>query len=535
MYNALKDPYRAAPENKIPVPLPHETTRASPMAEKILDELDDPIREVLKECGVKVVFHMRAERLWQRGFPERAKDTVIITTHDTDAVRWKAAAQCVFEIVQERASPAGLQMRVEIRNPELMYNDESEIVRRDTPALRTFQLIEPYVEAQVEKHSVQWTSIAYHNRHRRFQSTPLTPTVIIFVRPGSRHIWSLVEEQIRKEIVSVSVPDDVEVNVEILPGFITLCASMNQEPTKAKLLDIDYLSAIPTNGASISTELDSKAAESLGPVVFYQADGEVERTKCFLTCYHVIESGDPQGRRTNKDKGIGLEGRKVFRQITVEHPAKYDAEHTRAIVSAQLAAGQDPNSRNTRTLQILDRFAAAKGLGNVKHASGHWVNEANRRMDWALVALKSPGPGDDMQNKPALAKDIPLPFLEGLQFLYNPEPKDTIKTLGSIFKDDVVVKTGRSTRATVGQVNQMRRKIDWGKGVTSHEIEVKSLASGQPFASGGDSGSMVYNLKFQWVGLLFGADVYADMGYVTPAEDIANDIKEKTGGTITLV
>jgi hypothetical protein len=54
------------------------------------------------------------------------------------------------------------------------------------------------------------------NRHRKFQNTDLTPTVIIFVRSGSRHIWSQVEEEIRKEIVSVSVPDDVEVNVEIL-------------------------------------------------------------------------------------------------------------------------------------------------------------------------------------------------------------------------------------------------------------------------------------------------------------------------------
>jgi len=100
-------------------------------------------------------------------------------------------------------------MRVEIRNPKLMYFDESEIVRRDTPALRTFQRIKPYVEAVVRQNcSTLWTSIAYHNRHPKGQETDLTLTVIIFVKLGSIYLWSLVEEEMRKEIaLSVVVCD----------------------------------------------------------------------------------------------------------------------------------------------------------------------------------------------------------------------------------------------------------------------------------------------------------------------------------------
>jgi len=513
--------------------MPHETSRPSPLAEEILDKVEDRIRQALDEFHL-TAFHIRPTCLWQRGFPEKAKDTIVISTYDTDNTAWKEVAQLVFDIVEERAGPAGLQFRVEIRNPQRMYCDQSEIVRSGTPALRTFLRIEPYVEAQVQKSCpTHWTSIAYHNRHPKNQEADVTATVIIFVKPGSIHFWSLVEEEVRTEIASVSLIDDITVNVEILPGFITPTID---EGTKPRFLDLTSLPESPRNGASISPRLDGRSAGTLGPVVFYQANGETRKTKCFLTCYHVIESGDPQGRMTNKSEGIGLDGKEITQHIIINYPAMYDARHTWKILTAELAAGRDPNSINSTTLQRLDRLAGADGgIGSVKYASGHRINENDRRPDWALVALNSPGPGDTMENKPAPKTAIDPDFLEGLHHRYNATSDDVITSIAKTFKRDVVVKIGRSSGTTIGEISEMRRKMQWGGGVMSHEIEAKSIASGKEFARPGDSGSMVYNLGLEWVGMVFAADTFAELGFLTPAHDIMDDIQAKTGGTISLV
>lgn len=325
--------------------MPHETSRPSPIAEEILGKLEDRIREVLHECRM-TVSHIRATRLWQRGFQESAKDTIVISTYDTDFAGRKDIAQLVFDMV-ESASPAGFQFRVEIRNPQCMYCDESEIVRSDTAALRIFQRIEPYVEAQVQKSCpTEWTSIAYHNRHPKGKETELTPTVIIFVKPGSV-LWSFVEQEMGKEIASVAVTDDIAVSVEILPGFITTAID---EMTKPRLFDLTSLPESPRNRVSISPHLDRRAAGTLGPVVFYQTNGETQKIKCFLTC---------QGRTTNTSEGIGLDSKEITNHIIIDYPAKYDARHTWNILTAGLAVSRDPNSINSMTLQRLKRLARA--------------------------------------------------------------------------------------------------------------------------------------------------------------------------------
>jgi len=82
--------------------MPHETRLPSPIAREIFNAVENNIREVLQQCDV-TVYHIMALSLWQRGFPETAKDTIIISTHDTNATGWIGVAQLVFEIVEERA------------------------------------------------------------------------------------------------------------------------------------------------------------------------------------------------------------------------------------------------------------------------------------------------------------------------------------------------------------------------------------------------------------------------------------------------
>jgi hypothetical protein len=69
----------------------------------------------------------------------------------------------------------------------------------------------------------------------------------------------------------------------------------------------------------------------------------------------------------------------------------------------------------------------------------------------------------------------------------------------------------------------------------TREIEIISLKSGEGWAFPGDSGAMVFNLQKEWVGMVFAADTGKEVGWITSAQDIIDDIKEMTSGEVTLV
>lgn len=77
--------------------------------------------------------------------------------------------------------------------------------------------------------------------------------------------------------------------------------------------------------------------------------------------------------------------------------------------------------------------------------------------------------------------------------------------------------------------------MPWSNGIVTEEYEFKTLHSSQEFALGGDSGSMVFNIEKEWVGMLFAADRNSELGFVTPVYELINNIKETIGGTITLL
>lgn len=69
-------------------------------------------------------------------------------------------------------------------------------------------------------------------------------------------------------------------------------------------------------------------------------------------------------------------------------------------------------------------------------------------------------------------------------------------------------------------------------GAESEEVDVGIWNIG-PFAIGGDSGSMVLNVKKELVGIVTQITGF-DSANFTPAKDIVADIEEMTGGRITL-
>lgn len=95
-----------------------------------------------------------------------------------------------------------------------------------------------------------------------------------------------------------------------------------------------------------------------------------------------------------------------------------------------------------------------------------------------------------------------------------------------------VAKTGRTTGVASGAVNIMRRFIhrEQHGDCCTEEVEVLGLA--KEFADGGDSGSMVMNASGEVVGLLIGKESCSTdwaVGFVTPIQDIQQDVKQQTG------
>ena len=181
-------------------------------------------------------------------------------------------------------------------------------------------------------------------------------------------------------------------------------------------------------------------------------------------------------------------------------------------------------------IERLNAIAAQGPIGRVKFASGYRLLPTRRRMDWALVELN---PACPVQNFLPMKSQFTKQCFYGVP-PYKVNEGDTICGTNNIFKDTWYGKVGRTTDGTAAEFNRITRDIEWDIGQDSDEYEFKSLHSGEQFARGGDSGSLVFNLQKEWVGMLFSSDRGQECGFVTPVYELIKDIEEATGGTITL-
>lgn len=131
---------------------------------------------------------------------------------------------CIYEMVEAVAGPAGVEMGVELRNPGEMYNDFSRPILDDEVS-RALDAVQPVVSAEAEKGCRRMlTSIAYHCRKRRVvaenREDTGRPSILVYVNPRSRARWGEVEERIARAVEGVVWEGgDVEVELEILMGF----------------------------------------------------------------------------------------------------------------------------------------------------------------------------------------------------------------------------------------------------------------------------------------------------------------------------
>jgi hypothetical protein len=86
-----------------------------------------------------------------KGPPREPNGTIIIKTHDESNATWKNAVSKIYnEIVEPAATSARLQIRVEIRNEDLMYKDYSRAIR-DYDAVEILERAEPRIVEAVRE------------------------------------------------------------------------------------------------------------------------------------------------------------------------------------------------------------------------------------------------------------------------------------------------------------------------------------------------------------------------------------------------
>lgn len=286
---------------------------------------------------------------------------------------------------------------------------------------------------------------------------------------------------------------------------------------------------VPTNGSSIAPSDCIDAAGTLGPVVNYRAAGMEEFKLCFLTCYNVIASGDLARKETNDIFGIGLGGRKVDYKIDIDYPAKYDANETRRFHKSITDRGEE--SGRELSIERLDKLAAQGPLGQVRFASGYRLTDTNHRMDWALVELDPTRP---VQNLLPVEAHFKNSVFRNVPRRFTVQKGEIVQVTNNSLDSIWYGKVGRTSNCTGGEHGLIKRAIRWDDGAVSHEYEFKTQDAYDRFAQVGDAGSLVLNIKKEWVGMLFAMERSTGIGFVTPAFELLRDIEETTGGNIRL-
>ncbi len=515
---ARKDKFRVVSDG-LPMPFPLRSLNSNPELDHIYETRVKPlIPQVLRQYGIAFTI-MRLDFWYPPYEKSKGRETLVVQTTDIQTSSWTSAASAIKGLFLANGANnivAGIQ--VEIHNPREMYYDFSQLLPDDAILLEALSQIREGVSKAASKHLGRaWSSIAYHMRvrHDAAVDTAKKPTVIVFCYPGATGNFESAEEEINQILNTTPI----KIHVEILLGQITLADVVDERP-----VHLTNIPAKPYNGASIGIEGNKDAAGTLGGWVILNLPKQKKQIPCALTCYHVIRASDKSiAEHTDKN---GIRSDDPRGQVIVEYPAAYDARYTLKNLDTSLQEYPDDADLSKDRTTLLS-LMSNPGIGRVILSSGHLVEE-NHRLDWALIE----SPRTFSPNKPAPKSAlIQTAFELPPTLLYRLNSDSKVRSFGQVKLGDWVIKRGRTTYYTSGQINKMYREVQWPSGYKTMEIEIKSEAG--EFASPGDSGAIVTNTQGELVGLLFAKDSYPSQfsfGIMTPITFIQQHVREVTGG-----
>ena len=141
----------------------------------------------------------------------------------------------------------------------------------------------------------------------------------------------------------------------------------------------------------------------------------------------------------------------------------------------------------------------------------------------------------DYQDNPSkldfsLVKILDTPFSNAFPvYTKRNLPAKPTGATSNIFENQIVFKIGRQTGITVGRVNGVKSEVS-PRGYSGYFSEWEVVGeNGEPWAARGDSGSCVWDLSGNLIGMVWGSTRRYNTGYVTPIQNLLDSIKGLTG------
>jgi hypothetical protein len=174
---------------------------------------------VLRDNNIQL-HNTRVMALCPKGYNAPPQDTLVIFSKDIDTSNWKRAVTEIQELIDRAIANVngGINIQVEIRHEELMYQDIAHVIRPDTVERRACREIEDVVYEKVMRSCQGWSSICFFMRGTRYQTEGLKLTLCVGIKTH-KCIWSTVEEEIEGALQSFN-STDVDIHIELLPGRV---------------------------------------------------------------------------------------------------------------------------------------------------------------------------------------------------------------------------------------------------------------------------------------------------------------------------
>ena len=325
--------------------------------------------------------------------------------------------------------------------------------------------------------------MAFHMRHNKFRPhEAMKPTILIFFRIGACFRFDSLEHQLREQLSYELI---LPLTMEFLSGEIDLGIS-NPGPK----LPRQPVGALPRNGDSLGVHGENFEAGTLGGWLILRWRGQARCVKVGMTVFDLVS--------TQKTPDDSVLYSKVVDAIIssnktqMEFPAACDRKYAIKYYNG-LLQGQPDQAQWKIAQKELDRLVkhdAKPVIGSVLYYSGVRKNANNRRMDWAFFETESTWTHNIPPPASAFLSDqSKLPSSGSAPIFYTADANTRIQRFGKLKLGGWVVKTGRTTSHTSGEVNFLRRSVNWlayNRFITE-EIEVLGLSG--DFVDDGDSGS----------------------------------------------
>lgn len=498
-------------------------------------DMVDLVNNSVDAAAAAILQHYRihaSRAIYRRWRPlEEVMHTYLVEPTDSDPSTWRQAATEINHLFLDVGVPQDL-IEMEIVNRSLANHKTSTALPYDSKILNALEATRSNIVNFLQAYAPSyWTSVAFHMRHNMFRpQEPKKPTILVFFRISASTRYEFLERELRKHLTHDLIPPFA---IEFLSGEIDLGMD-NLRP----IVPRQPIGAFPRNGDSLGVHGENFEAGTLGGWLTLRWPGQTRRVKVGMTVFHLVS-----GQRTPDDPGLhakAVDTTTSSNKAQMEFPAAYDRkfaiEHYNNRLQGEL--NQVQRMRYQKELDRLVKHDAEPVIGSVLYYSGFRKNANDRRMDWALFETEStwtdniPPPASSFLNESSR-----LPSTASAAVDYDADASSRIQRFGKMQLGGWVVKRGRTTTDTSGEVIHLRRSVNWQayNGFISEELEVIGLNG--DFADGGDCGSWVTNEKGELVGIVIAKDSNAtgyNIGFVSDIGEIQEDFEALCGGRFAL-